>query len=93
MAKYIIVVGENYVRDTQIAYDTKNLTDDEFYDELYDNCGFESCWSDFEGSIFLGVVEANTAQEALKQYVEKSNPWRDWDPRTLEAIDIACVSF
>ena len=82
MAKYIIVVGENYVRDTH-----------EFYDELFDNCEFESCWSDFEGSIFLGVVEANTAQEALKQYVEKSNPWRDWDPRTLEAIDIACVSF
>ena len=77
MAKYIIVVGENYVRDTQ----------------LYDNCEFESCWSDFEGSIFLGVVEANTEQEALEQYVEKSNPWRDWDPRTLEAIDIANVTI
>ena len=35
MAKYIIVVGENYVRDTQIAYDTKKLTYDESYDELY----------------------------------------------------------
>lgn len=93
MTKYIIVIGENYVRDTQIAYDTKNLTDDEFYDELYDNSEFESCWSDFEGSIILGVVEANTAQEALKQYVEKSKPWRDWDPRTLEAIDIAFAAI
>ncbi len=89
MSKYIIVVGEGYVRDTQIAYDTKDLTDKEFYDDFYFNMEYESCWSDFEGSIFLGVVEANTEQEALKQYVEKSKPWRDWDPRTLEAIDIA----
>ena len=65
MTKYIIVIGENYVRDTQIAYDTKNLTDDEFYDELYDNSEFESCWSDFEGSIFLGVVEVNGKKHLL----------------------------
>lgn len=89
MAKYIIVVGEVYVRDTQIAYDTKDLTDKEFYEDFYSNIEYESYWSDFEGSILLGVVEANTAQEALKQYVEKSKPWREWDPRTLEAIDIA----
>jgi hypothetical protein len=59
MPKYLIVLSSNQVRDTQYC---KKVDPDPFDDE----------WLDIENpDVTLGIVEANSKEEALKKAYEK----------------------
>lgn len=79
MEKYIITIKSNYVRDAITPRGIYGLSREEL-----DN---EENYADLSAPAFLGIIDADTEEEAITKYIEEECQ-EGYDPRILEAIRV-----
>ncbi len=77
MKLYLILVGGDYIRDSQI-YTGKNIDGD-----IYDD---DSTWKDFCPTHVVGVVYASTYENSIKRFLELCS---DYEEFMLSAYEIS----
>ena len=85
--QYIILIPDEYTRDTQIINDTHKMTDEELTEALFDSAQkekYENKWCDFNGSIFIGTIHAKNENEAVNKFAELNH----YDKRILTALPL-----
>ena len=68
--QYVVCMDSNYVRDAQMI-DTKAMSQEEFENIDWLSCEMEHNWHDMAPTPFIGIVEAESEDEAIAIAAEK----------------------